>query len=254
MVHHAPYHRGPAPAQGRPDLTPEPRPELTDNERDLIEQGRLLFAREARFFHAAQRLDQLPPQRLPEIAFAGRSNVGKSSLVNALTGRRALARASNTPGRTRQLNFFELGARLVIVDMPGYGYAQAGHAIKRDWQGLMLDYLRGRPSLARVVLLLDARVEIKESDRTVMDLLDHAAVTFQLVLTKTDAVKPARLAAKVEETLALARAHAAAFPSVFPTSSETGEGIPELRASLATLAATGEDGQRPPDGDRSQWE
>ena len=178
----------------------------------------------------------MPPENLPEVAFAGRSNVGKSSLINALTGRRALARASNTPGRTRQLNFFTLGDRLAIVDMPGYGYAQAGHAIKRDWQGLMLDYLRGRPSLARVVLLLDAGVEVKESDTTVMDLLDHAAVTFQIVLTKTDDVKPAKLEAKLAAVQGLARAHPAAYPEVIATSSETGSGIPALRASLATLA------------------
>ena len=237
MVHHAPHHADQAPAQGRTNLTD------TDDEAALLEQGRLLFAREARFFYAAQRLDQLPEEQLPEIAFAGRSNVGKSSLINALTGRHALARASNTPGRTRQLNFFDLGERLTIVDMPGYGYAQAGHAIKRDWQGLMLDYLRGRPSLARIVLLLDARVEVKESDRTVMDLLDHAAVTFQLVLTKTDDVKPGRLAAKLAEAQDLARAHPAAFPTVFATSSQSGQGIAELRASLATLAKTDQEGE-----------
>lgn len=163
--------------------------------------------------------------------------MGKSSLINALTGRKALARASNTPGRTRQLNFFALGERLAIVDMPGYGYAQAGHAIKRDWQGLMLDYLRGRPSLARVILLLDARVEVKESDTTVMDLLDHSAVTFQIVLTKIDDVKPASLEAKLAAVQGLARAHPAAYPDIIATSSETGAGIPALRASLAKLAA-----------------
>ncbi len=233
MVHHAQHHAHQAPAQSRPDLTD---PNLTDEDAAQLEAGRLLFAREATFFHGAQRLDQLPDQRLPEIAFAGRSNVGKSSLINALTGRRTLARASNTPGRTRQLNFFALGERLTIVDMPGYGYAQAGHAIKRDWQGLMLDYLRGRQSLARVVLLLDARVEIKESDSTVMDLLDHAAVAFQLVLTKVDSVKDPRRAAKEAELKALARAHPAAHPMVIATSAETGFGIAELRASLAALA------------------
>jgi GTP-binding protein len=211
-------------------------PELSEEEAALVEAGRLLFAREANFFHGAQRLDQLPDEALPEIAFAGRSNVGKSSLINALTGRKALARASNTPGRTRQLNFFALGERITIVDMPGYGYAQAGHAIKRDWQGLMLDYLRGRPSLARVVLLLDARVDVKESDRTVMDLLDHSAVTFQLVLTKVDSVKDGRRAAKEAELLDLARAHPAAYPEVIATSADQGIGIAELRASLATLA------------------
>ncbi|HTR15767.1 MAG TPA: ribosome biogenesis GTP-binding protein YihA/YsxC [Acetobacteraceae bacterium] len=202
-----------------------------------LEAGRLLFAAECAFFHGAQRLDQLPPARGPEIAFAGRSNVGKSSLVNALTGRRSLARASGQPGRTRQLNFFDLGGgRLTLVDMPGYGYAQAAREIKRDWQGLMFDFLRGRPTLRRVVLLMDARIELKVSDQAVMDLLDRAAVTFQLVLTKADDVKPERLARKRTEMERIARAHAAAYPEVIATSSETGLGVPELRAALASLA------------------
>ncbi len=202
----------------------------------FLEAGRLLFAAEAKFFYAAQRLDQLPAPLGPEVAFAGRSNVGKSSLINALTGHRALARASNTPGRTRQLNFFELGERrLTLVDMPGYGYAQAGAAIKRDWQGLMFEFLRGRPTLRRVVLLLDARIEIKESDTAVMALLDRAAVTYQLVLTKTDGVKPAALASKLGEVAGLARTHPAAFPEVIATSSETGSGMAELRGELASL-------------------
>jgi GTP-binding protein len=202
-----------------------------------VDAGRLLFAAECRFFFAAQRLDQLPPPAGPEVAFAGRSNVGKSSLVNALTGRRALARASSQPGRTKQLNFFDLGGRLVLVDMPGYGYAQAAKAVKEDWQGLMFEFLRGRPTLRRVVLLLDARIEIKESDRAVADLLDRAAVTYQVVLTKADALKPAALAAKQAEVAALARSHPAAYPLVVTTSSETGLGIEDLRASLAELAA-----------------
>jgi GTP-binding protein len=201
-----------------------------------LEAGRLLFAQECRFVYAAQRLDQLPPPGLPEVAFAGRSNVGKSSLVNALTGRRALARASNTPGRTRQLNFFDLGGRLTLVDMPGYGYAEAGKDIKADWQGLMFDYLRGRPTLQRVVLLLDSRIELKASDLAVMDLLDRAAVTYELVLTKADDTKPAALARKQEEVAALSRKHPAAFPVVLTTSSQTGQGIEELRAELADLA------------------
>ena len=209
---------------------------LEEHDAAAIETGRVLFAQECRFFHAAQRLDDLPEPGGPEIAFAGRSNVGKSSLINALTGRHGLARASNTPGRTRQLNFFDLGRRLVIVDMPGYGYAQAGHAIKRDWQGLMLDYLRGRPNLTRVVLLLDARVPVKESDRTVMGLLDQTAVTFQLAITKADDVKPAALDRKCQEVEALAREHTAAFPAVAITSSDTGTGIAALRASLAALS------------------
>jgi len=202
-----------------------------------MEAGRLLFAAEARFFFAAQRLDQLPPPAGPEIAFAGRSNVGKSSLINALTGHHALARASHTPGRTRQLNFFDLGGRLTLVDMPGYGYAQAAKEVKEDWQGLMFDFLRGRPTLQRVVLLLDARIEIKASDHAAMDLLDKAAVIYQLVLTKIDDVKPRALAAKQDEATALARKHPAAFPTVIATSSSAGTGIDTLRASLATLAA-----------------
>jgi GTP-binding protein len=204
-----------------------------------IDAGRKLFAAECKFFFASQRLDQLPPPGGPEVAFAGRSNVGKSSLVNALTGRRTLARTSNQPGRTRQLNFFDLGGRLTLVDMPGYGYAQAAREVKEDWQGLMFDYLRGRPTLRRVMLLLDARIEVKETDGQVMDLLDRAAVTFQLVLTKTDAVKPAALAAKQAEAAALSRAHPAAYPDIASTSSETGAGFPELRAALAELATPG---------------
>jgi GTP-binding protein len=205
---------------------------------DGLEAGRLLFAAECRFYYAAQRLDQLPDPRGPEIAFAGRSNVGKSSLVNALTGTKALARASSEPGRTKQLNFFDLGGRLVLVDMPGYGYAQAAKAVKEDWQGLMFDFLRGRVVLRRVVLLLDARIELKASDHAVMDLFDTAAVAFQLVLTKIDGVKPDRLARKLAEVEAVVKAHAAAFPHVIATSSRTGAGIEELRGSLATLAHT----------------
>ena len=207
-----------------------------DEEAARLEIGRLLFARECRFFYAAQKLEQLPAPALPEVAFAGRSNVGKSTLINALTGRKTLARASNTPGRTRQLNFFELGERLTLVDMPGYGYAQAGKEIKADWQGLMFDYLRGRPTLQRVVLLLDSRIELKASDHAVMDLLDRAAVTYQLVLTKADGVKPGPLAKKQAEVLALSAKHAAAFPVVITTSSETGMGIDLVRADIAGLA------------------
>ncbi len=185
---------------------------------------------------AAQRIDQLPALAGAEVAFAGRSNVGKSSLVNALTGRGNLARTSGQPGRTRQLNFFDLGGRLTLVDMPGYGYAQAAKAVKADWQGLMFDYLRGRPSLRRVLLLLDARIEVKDADRAVMDLLDRAAVTYQLVLTKADAVKPAALAARQAELAALARQHPAAHPQVAATSADSGAGIAELRAAVADLA------------------
>jgi GTP-binding protein len=215
-------------------LAPE---ELTAEEQAAaLEAGRLLFAAECQFFYAAQRLDQLPPMDRPEIAFAGRSNVGKSSLLNALTGRNHLARTSSEPGRTRQLNFFNLGDRLTLVDMPGYGYAKASKEIKGDWQDLMFDYLRGRPSLRRIVLLLDARIEVKTQDIKVMGLLDRAAVTYFVVLTKADGVKPAMLARKQEEVRALIRKHPAAFPELLTTSSEKGTGVPELRALLAGQA------------------
>jgi GTP-binding protein len=204
----------------------------------LLEAGRLLFARPCRFFYAAQRLDQLPPAAAPEVAFCGRSNVGKSSLLNALTGQNALARTSRTPGRTRQLNFFDLGeGRLTLVDMPGYGYAQASKSVKEDWQGLMFDFLRGRPTLRRVLLLLDARIETKGSDRMAMRLLNDAAVAFQIVLTKADDTKPAQVARRREEAEALARSHTAGHPLVLATSAETGEGIAELRAEIAALVA-----------------
>lgn len=225
----------PTPAHGESGNFPADPPAFPLTEEDL-ESGRLLFAAECRFFFAAQRLDQLPPPAGPEVAFAGRSNVGKSSLLNALTGRRALARVSDTPGRTRQLNFFDLGERLRLVDMPGYGYAQAPKSVKADWQGLMFDYLRGRPTLVRVLLLLDSRIEVKDADEAVMGLLDRAAVSFQIVLTKTDALKPPALAAKQAEVARLARAHPAALHAFFATSSETGAGIPELRAELAAFA------------------
>ncbi len=210
---------------------------VTEDDAARLEAGRLLFAGPCDFFHGAQRLDQLPPGGRAEIAFAGRSNVGKSSLLNALTGRRALARVSNTPGRTRQLNFFNLADRLTLVDMPGYGYARAGRDIQADWQGMMFDYLRGRPELRRVLLLLDSRIEIKETDRAVMTLLDRAAVTYQLVLTKADGLSEPALLARLAATAALARGHAAAHPEPLATSSETGAGIAELRAELAGLAA-----------------
>ncbi len=216
------------------DLTATDDPAAAEAAR--LEAGRALFEGEGAFFHATQTLEGLPPTAQPEVAFAGRSNVGKSSLINALTGRRALARVSSQPGRTRQLNFFDLSGRLVLVDMPGYGYAQAARSIKEDWQGTMFAFLRGRPTLRRVVLLLDARVEIKDNDRAVLDLLDKAAVTYQLILTKADAVRPSALAAKQAEVDALARRHPAAHPVVLTTSSQTGAGIDLLRAALAELA------------------
>ncbi|MBQ5498089.1 MAG: YihA family ribosome biogenesis GTP-binding protein, partial [Acetobacter sp.] len=148
------------------------------------EKGRQLFAGECQFVFGTQCLEQLPPQILPEIAFVGRSNVGKSSLINALVGRRRLARTSSDPGQTKQLNFFNLASRLMLVDMPGYGYARVAKMVKEGWQQVMFNYLRGRPILRRVVVLLDARIELKDHDRDIMTLLDTAAVSFQVVLTK----------------------------------------------------------------------
>jgi GTP-binding protein len=208
-----------------------------DERAAALEEGRLLFCRPCNFFYAAQSIDQLPEAGLPEVAFCGRSNVGKSSITNALTGQNSLARVSHTPGRTKQLNFFNLGDRLVLVDMPGYGYAQAAKSVKEDWQGLMFNFLRGRPTLRRVVLLLDSRIETKASDHAAMKLLTEAAVTFQIVLTKADDVKPGPLAKRQEEARALVKKYTAAHPLVITTSSETGLGIPELRAELAALAA-----------------
>ncbi|MEE3503502.1 ribosome biogenesis GTP-binding protein YihA/YsxC [Acidiphilium acidophilum] len=216
-----------------PDVAP-PDPAITDAE--ALEAGRLLFAQNTQFVHAAQTVEGLLEARGIEVALAGRSNVGKSTLINAITGHAALARVAQAPGRTRQLNFFQVGeGRLSIVDMPGYGYAEAPKAVKRDWQGLMFRYLRGRPNLRRVLLLMDARIEDKPADHTIMGILDKAAVAFQIVLTKADKMKPETLARKHEAILAIARKHPAALNDVIVTSSETGLGIAELRASIAAL-------------------
>jgi GTP-binding protein len=203
-----------------------------------IEAGRLLFARECRFIAGAPSLEAVPPETLPEIAFAGRSNVGKSSLLNALTGRTTLARVSHTPGRTRQLNFFELGERLMLVDLPGYGYAEAPKGEIKRWTGLIKLYLRGRATLRRVVLLIDARHGVKEPDRPLMTMLDEAAVSFQLVLTKCDKVKPGDLKRCLARTGAELAKHVAAHPEIAVTSAHAATGIAELRATIAALAAT----------------
>ena len=208
-----------------------------DSDDDDIERGRLLFARECRFVTGAARHDGLPPAGLPEVAFAGRSNVGKSRLINALTGRKTLARISNTPGRTRQLNFFDLGGRLMLADLPGYGYARTGRAEVRNWTRLTMDYLRGRATLRRACLLVDARHGLKPADEDVMALLDAAAVVYQIVLTKADKVKPAALAACVAATAAAIAKRPAAHPEVAVTSAVKGTGIAALRAALAALAA-----------------
>ncbi len=201
----------------------------------LVEEGRLLFAGPCDFVHGASTPKSLPEVSGPEIAFAGRSNVGKSSLVNALTGRRTLARVSHTPGRTQQLNFFALGTRLRLVDMPGYGYAAVSKGTIAAWGELVTGFLRGRPSLLRVYLLVDGRHGLKASDRETMDLLDRAAVSYAVVLTKADEVKGRDRPARVAETEdALAR-RPAAFPRVLLTSARDGSGIPDLRAAVALL-------------------
>jgi len=202
---------------------------------EAIERGRLLFAQTCDFMISAVAQEQLPPPSRPEVAFAGRSNVGKSSLVNALTGRKTLAKTSGTPGRTRQLNVFDLAGRLYLVDLPGYGYARAPKSEIAVWQGLTLDYLKGRPNLRRVLLLIDARHGIKAPDREVMDLLDRAAVSYQLVLTKADKLKPAERERQVAAVEQGARGRTAAYPEVLLTSASKGEGVPLLRASIAQL-------------------
>ncbi len=201
-----------------------------------IEAGRHLFAQECGFLGAAVATDRLPETGLPEVAFAGRSNVGKSSLVNALTGRRTLARISHTPGRTQQINFFDLGGRLILVDLPGYGYARAAKTDIRRWSALTRRYLRGRQELARVCLLIDSRHGAKDSDREIMAELDRAAVSYQAVLTKADKVKPNALVAVQSALEAELARHPAAHPHIPVTSARTGAGIAELRAALAALA------------------
>jgi len=202
-----------------------------------LERGRLLFAQRCDFVLGATDMSQVPETELPEISFAGRSNVGKSSLINALTGRNTLARTSNTPGRTRQVNFFNLGGRLMLSDLPGYGYARAPKTEIAEWTALIEDYLRGRAGLRRVCLLTDARHGLKQTDRQVMALLDQAAVTYQVVLTKCDKVKTGPLQDRIESTLAELAGHTAAYPEIAATSARKGDGIAELRAELATLAA-----------------
>ncbi len=202
-----------------------------------IETGRRLFAGEWSFASAAGSLQSLPPMAGPEIAFAGRSNVGKSSLINALTGRRALARTSNTPGRTQELIFFNGPHRLVLVDMPGYGYAAAAKSKVAAWTKLIMAYLHGRATLARVYLLVDARHGLKEIDQSILDTLSEAAVSHQIVLTKCDQIGAAELIERAATVSAAIRKRPAAFPDLLATSATRGTGIAELRAAVARLLA-----------------
>ncbi len=230
MADHAPGGRGlSAPASG-PGETAEP------DDAAAIEAARRLFAGECRFVAGAASAAALPPASLPEIAFIGRSNVGKSSLVNALTGRRLLARTSQTPGRTRQINFFDLGGRLMLVDLPGYGYAAASKDAIAAWTALVRHYLRGRPSLRRACLLIDARHGILEADRPVMQLCDEAALSYQIVLTKADKVGATALAATAASIATALARRTAAHPEIHVTSAESGTGIAVLRAALAAFA------------------
>ena len=207
---------------------------------ELTEQARKLFAGPIEFLKSAPELKFIPDPDVPEIAFAGRSNVGKSSLLNALTNRKGLARTSNTPGRTQELNFFDVGQPLQmrLVDMPGYGFAEAPKDVVKRWRFLINDYLRGRVVLKRTLVLIDSRHGIKDVDRDVMGMLDDAAVSYHLVLTKSDKVKPAALGPLYEATMVEAAKHPAAHPSIFTTSSETGSGIAELRTAILDAATT----------------
>ena len=212
-------------------MTPEADPELA-------ERARRLFAGPIEFLKSAPELKFLPDADVPEIAFAGRSNVGKSSLLNALTNRKSLARTSNTPGRTQELNFFDVGSpiQLRLVDMPGYGFAEAPKDLVRRWRNLINDYLRGRAVLKRALVLVDARHGLKDVDRDMMRMLDDAAVGYHLVLTKGDKVKPSALGGLYEMTMVEAAKHPAAHPLIFTTSSETGSGIAELRTAILDAA------------------
>lgn len=205
---------------------------------DEVEAGRKLFAGECDFLKGVVAMDGLPDADRPEICFAGRSNVGKSTLINAVTGRKALARASNTPGRTQEVNFFDLASGAMwLVDLPGYGYAKAPVDVVAKWQALLKTYLSGRANLRRAYVLIDARHGVKAVDHEIMSLLDSAAVSFQVVLTKADKIGPTALDKIAAKTGADLKKHPTAFPEIIITSSEKGDGIPVLRAAIARLLA-----------------
>jgi GTP-binding protein len=208
--------------------------DFTDEE---LEAARVLFAHEVTFMMGAVQIAGLPPADLPEVAFAGRSNVGKSTLINAVAGRLHLARASNSPGRTREVNFFVADEKLRLVDLPGYGFARASRGDVKKFQNLGRDYLRGRPNLKRAYLLIDSRHGLKDVDTEALDAFDLAAVSYQIVLTKADKLKAAEVAAVVERTLKAIAKRPAAFPRVLATSAEKGTGIPELRAEIVAACA-----------------
>ncbi|MCU0827701.1 MAG: ribosome biogenesis GTP-binding protein YihA/YsxC [Tabrizicola sp.] len=209
-------------------LAPEP-------EDDVREAGRLLFAGPVDFVKGVTAMAGLPPADRVEVCFAGRSNVGKSSLINALTGRKTLARASNTPGRTQEINYFALGETRFLVDLPGYGYAEAPVAVVAKWQALLKQYLAGRQTLRRAFVLIDARHGVKAVDEEILTLLDRSAVTFQAVLTKVDKINRQERDAVIEQVKGALAKHPAAFPEIVVTSSEKGDGIETLRSIIATL-------------------
>jgi GTP-binding protein len=207
-----------------------------DEAAETLAAAKKLFAGSCEFIWGTGDINSLPPQSLPEIAFVGRSNAGKSSLINALTNRKTLARVSHTPGRTREINFFNLGGKLILTDLPGYGYAKASKTMTAEWQKLIFAYLRGRASLRRVSLLIDARRGVLDLDRDVMKLLDEAAVSFGIVLTKIDKLAPDEIASVVSAADIEARKHTAAFPEICATSALRGMGLDPFKVQLAALA------------------
>ena len=216
-------------------MTTLPFPLAPEPDAITTEVGRKLFAGGADFLKGVVAMDGLPPADRIEVCFAGRSNVGKSTLINALTGRKALARASNTPGRTQEINFFTLTERYYLVDLPGYGYAEAPVAVVQKWQKLLKAYLSGRATLRRAFVLIDTRHGAKQVDEEIMSLLDSAAVPFQVVMTKADKVRPKERDQALARTRAALAKHPAAYPEIILTSSEIGEGIPTLRATIASI-------------------